>query len=203
MPRCRAARRQHLRAHTSEKLPAPKLAPRTQISTSHPRSRVRQGAAVRALQTRAQPRAGCALKATELCPWLCPFPDGTDKARDEGQVSGGTVRLSQGRTEGVGAEGDKRNERARPPASHQPLPGDSTKMPIDGISSRTERPGSRSPASIHRQLVQTAGTEQPLLHLPPEPHRVGLSRLPGANPLTSCREPSPLHGGEVLGKEEK
>lgn len=76
-------------------------------------------------------------------PELCPFSSGTDKARAEQQVKGGTLHPHQGCREGVGAERDKRNGRAQ---SNPPLPGDSAKTPIDGISSITKREGLNGPA---------------------------------------------------------
>lgn len=93
--------------------------------------------------THPQPQAGW----TPQAPGLCPLSGSTDKARAEQQVKGGTIRLRQGCGERVGAERDKRNGRARPPVSNPPLPGDSAKMPIDGISSITEREGSYGPGS--------------------------------------------------------
>lgn len=103
----------------------------------------------------------------------------------------------------MGAEGDKRKERARPAASHQPSPGDSTKMPIDGISSRTERPGSRSPASIHRQLVRGAGTEQPLPFSTCPRSHAGLGLLGYLLQIPSPRAGSPARctGEKLWGKK--
>lgn len=109
-----------------------KLAPRTQISTSRPRSLCLCSADLGTARSRTSPRRHRAV------PLALPLP--RRHAQSPGRGAG-KRSLRQGRTEGVGAEGDKRKERARPAASHQPSPGDSTKMPIDGISSRTERPG--------------------------------------------------------------
>lgn len=147
--------------------------------------------------THPQPQAGWTFQAPELC----PFSGGMDKARAEQQVKGGTVCLHQGCGEGVGGERDKRNGRAQPQASNPPLPGDSAKMPIDGISSITEREGSHGLAP---EAAPSNGRGQTAPSPPtPSPGRFGFPRYLVRTPFTSCLEPNPLHSGQVLGKDGK
>jgi len=108
--------------------------------------------------------------ALPLLPW-----------RGQSQVKGGTTRLHQGCGEGVGAERDKRNGRAWPQAWNPPLPGDSVKTPIDGISSITEREGSPGPAP---RAAPPNGSDRTAPSPPaPDPGRVWLPQVSGMNPL--------------------
>lgn len=72
-------------------------------------------------------------------------------------------------------------------------------MPIDGISSITEREGLHGPAP---EAASSNGRDQIAPSPPtPQPGQVWLPRA--QSPFTPCLEPNPLHSRQVLGKDGK